>query len=714
MATPLAPKGTRHRLKRPRNSKPPPQDLPERKPLTTKDMEGLEDLIKAQFGWEDGPQEFQMQAIRAQLMGKDVLLHAKTGSGKTGVVAGPFVHPSTAGKVSIMVSPLLSLHEEQASKLIETFQKEFKLKAVAVNSRHGGCNQNVLNDIVAGKWQIVLISPEMLLSKRFIREVLKNPQFGKRVFSVAIDEAHVVSHWGSEFRKKYGTLGMIRAFLPRGTPVVAVSATLAARVRNDVLAKLQFGRDFVSIDIGNDRPNVSIIVRSIQHPMNTYADLDFVVGEDPQVATDLDKGFIYADDINEGIRIQDHLAEILPPHLRSAGLIRPYNAAHSREYLEKVMMLFRRGVVRILVCTDAAGMGCNIPDIDFVVQWKLPASTSTFVQRAGRTARGRDRTGWAVLLVEPSAYKVDPSAEDADEEVAPTSQKTSKGKGKPRRSGRARKLTKQKGKGGKVYTNACGIRRGARDGKHDMIFVREQPIIDPEGLDEGLYVLAQTGKCRRAVLTEIYQNKTPSPTVPCCDLCCPELLNKTRPGIVLPAQHQARIMRGQPYMPVQIQLNAWRFDVRRRDFTRSMFDASGILKDESLELLSSVGPFPTRKRLSDVLAGQWKWEERYGDELFELLTVMDIPPMKRLPTKPRGTKRVVEEESDGEGTGQKKRTRRAVTNSAQPALEPVCFVGGSQSVFALEGYTHPRNSDISESSPLPRSLDPSANTFPTT
>ncbi|KZP10162.1 P-loop containing nucleoside triphosphate hydrolase protein [Athelia psychrophila] len=434
MATPLAPKGTRHRLKRPRNSKPPPQDLPERKPLTTKDMEGLEDLIKAQFGWEDGPQEFQMQAIRAQLMGKDVLLHAKTGSGKTGVVAGPFVHPSTAGKVSIMVSPLLSLHEEQASKL------EFKLKAVAVNSRHGGCNQNVLNDIVAGKWQIVLISPEMLLSKRFIREVLKNPQFGKRVFSVAIDEAHVVSHWG-----------------------------------------------------------------------------------------------------------------------------------------------------------NAAGMGCNIPDIDFVVQWKLPASTSTFVQRAGRAARGRDRTGWAVLLVEPSAYKVDPSAEDADEEVAPTSQKTSKGKGKPRRSGRARKLTKQKGKGGKVYTNACGIRRGARDGKHDMIFVREQPIIDPEGLDEGLYVLAQTGKCRRAVLTEIYQNKTPSPTVPCCDLCCPELLNKTRPGIVLPAQRQARIMRGQPYMPVQIQLNVWCFDVRRRDFTRSMFDALGILKDESLKLLSSVGPFPTRK-----------------------------------------------------------------------------------------------------------------------
>lgn len=114
-----------------------------------------------------------------------------------------------------------------------------------------------------------------------------------------------------------------------------------------------------------------------------------------------------------------------------------------------------------------------------------------------------------MLLVEPSTYKIDPNAEDDDEEVALTSKTKSKGKGKPRRSGRARKLKKQKGKGGKAYANACGIRRGARGGMHDTIFVREQPLIDPEGLDEGLYVLAQTGKCRRAVLTEIYKNPTP-------------------------------------------------------------------------------------------------------------------------------------------------------------------------------------------------------------
>ena len=196
----------------------------------------------------------------------------------------------------------------------------------------------------------------MLLSRRFIREVLKNSEFGKRVLSVVVDEAHVVSHWGSEFRKKYGTLGIIRAFLPRGTPIVAVSATLPTRVRNDVLAKLQFRKDYISIDEGNDRPNVSIVVRAIQEQLKTYSDLDFVLGDNPTEPSQIQKGFIYADDINVGIEIEDHLGEILPSHLRQAGLIRPYNAAHGKDYLNEVMNLFKKGLVRILICTDAAGM----------------------------------------------------------------------------------------------------------------------------------------------------------------------------------------------------------------------------------------------------------------------------------------------------------------------------------------------------------------------
>ena len=127
-----------------------------------------------------------------------------------------------------------------------------------------------------------------------------------------------MSHWGSEFRKKYGTLGIIRAFLPKNTPIVVVSATLPAQVRNDVLSKLQFGKDYVNIDIGNDRDNVSIVIRGIQNKLNTYSDLDFVIPRDPQ---QLKKTLIYADNIGTGMEIITHLTKLLPPHLREAGLI---------------------------------------------------------------------------------------------------------------------------------------------------------------------------------------------------------------------------------------------------------------------------------------------------------------------------------------------------------------------------------------------------------
>lgn len=83
--------------------------------MTPKELEGLADLIKEKFEWEDGPRPFQMRAIEAQLRGRDVLVHAGTGAGKTGIIAGPFCHPSSKGRVSIVVSPLLGLQDEQVS-----------------------------------------------------------------------------------------------------------------------------------------------------------------------------------------------------------------------------------------------------------------------------------------------------------------------------------------------------------------------------------------------------------------------------------------------------------------------------------------------------------------------------------------------------------------------------------------------------------------------
>lgn len=178
-----------------------------------------------------------------------------------------------------------------------------------------------------------------------------------RVLSVVVDEAHVVSHWGSEFRKKYGTLGILRALLPKGTPFVAMSATLPERVRKDVLVKLQFNQQkYLFLNLGNDRPNVSIVVRAIQNAMYTFSDLKFLIPENVGCVNDIPKAFVYADNVSGGLDMVDYLDGLLPTEFRGTGLIRPYNAALSTECRDLVMDLFKKGIIRILVCTDAAGM----------------------------------------------------------------------------------------------------------------------------------------------------------------------------------------------------------------------------------------------------------------------------------------------------------------------------------------------------------------------
>ena len=187
--------------------------------------------------------------------------------------------------------------------------------------------------------------------------------------SMFIDEAHCISHWGTDFRKKYGTLGKIRAFFPRGTPVIAVTATLTARARHTIHRTLLFSQSCSQsrfVNVGNDRPNVSIVVRACEHPLNSFADLAFVIPDTLRDLRDLPKTYLYVDNIATGTEIINYLGDRLeaaaPTLLLSAGIssvrevIRPFNASLSQEYRTLAMDRFRSGDVRILVCTDAAGM----------------------------------------------------------------------------------------------------------------------------------------------------------------------------------------------------------------------------------------------------------------------------------------------------------------------------------------------------------------------
>lgn len=130
----------------------------------------------------------------------------------------------------------------------------------------------------------------MLQSRNFIELVLQQPRFSYHVIAIIIDKAHCVSHWGADFHKKYGSIGSVRTFLPQCTPIITVIATLTACVRRDLYSKLNFTKGgSVFHNAGNDHPNVSIIVWAMEHPQNTFADLNFVIPNNSTALEDIPK-----------------------------------------------------------------------------------------------------------------------------------------------------------------------------------------------------------------------------------------------------------------------------------------------------------------------------------------------------------------------------------------------------------------------------------------
>ncbi|KAH6876462.1 P-loop containing nucleoside triphosphate hydrolase protein [Coprinopsis sp. MPI-PUGE-AT-0042] len=604
----------------------------------------VESAIKERLGFDSRP--FQVDAIEAQLLGKDVVVHAGTGMGKTVVAAGPHFHPSAEGKLTIMVSPLVALQDEQ----VETFAG-MGVKAVAVNSSHGGCSPEVLESLKAGHFQILLISPELLLSRRFIDEMLRDKAFTSRILAMVVDEAHVVSHWGAGFRKRYGELGMVRAFLQRGTPVVAMSATLASRVRRDVLKKLEFSQEgWVFVNVGNDRPNVALAVRAIEHAMNTYADLDFIIPGNATQASDIPATLLYADNVPHSADIIDHLEPLLPQHLQNTGLLRPFSAAYSHDYRAAAMKAFKAGAIRVLVCTDAAGMGCNLPAVDLVVQWKLPSSLSTFVQRAGRAARSASRTGLAVLLVERSTYEI-----NLDEvKPKPKAKRGGKGKGKGKSDTKIPDDTvKRTKKELQAFALANGVKRGAHGGKKDEVVgqpCEKQPKADAE--DEGLVAFVQTTVCRRRIITMVYENVHSSVPAVCCDLCQPSLLDRTRPGKPPKSTRQATIKKTDPVEAVKTALYTWRSSVHGRDFADAIFGPSGLMSDALVAKVATSGRISSLEGLTQII-GSWKLLACYGKDVLDVL--LDIPAEQFTASTPESGAKKRSNRDDGEGEAQGQR-----------------------------------------------------------
>ncbi|KAJ7240949.1 P-loop containing nucleoside triphosphate hydrolase protein [Mycena rebaudengoi] len=260
--------------------------------------------------------------------------------------------------------------------------------------------------------QLVYISPEMANSESFIK-LWKNRRFRARITAVIVDEAHCIHDWGDEFRPEYKTLDMLRSYTGQEVPIVACTATAATSIFSTIWTSLGFGnRPFWGLDVGCGRPNLLFLTRTVTNPKNPVLDLlnllPKILDNDTPLES-IDKMLIYFDSEQNCLDGVDTLREALPEHLRNC--VYNFSGTMSEDTKETCWKGFMDSTYRIICCTEAAGMGCNVPDVKITViigSPKCPRSLSIVAQRWGRTARGRETIGTCIFLVPKWAFRPTP------------------------------------------------------------------------------------------------------------------------------------------------------------------------------------------------------------------------------------------------------------------------------------------------------------------
>ncbi|KAJ7457910.1 P-loop containing nucleoside triphosphate hydrolase protein [Mycena galericulata] len=351
------------------------------------------------------PHEFQKQFFSNVMQGCDVTLDIGTGSGKS--LCFDISVLSDEEDIVLIISPLSALILEQAAAS--------PLSSIAI------CKETLSTDgrdalykqTAEGSAQRIFVSPEIAASLEFSKKVLSQPRFQQHLRLVFIDEAHCVSLWGGSFRSEYAELGVLRGRVPASVTFAIASATLPQHVLDDVCAKLRIGKDAVSISMSNARPNIALSVRKIVHPEETKADLRFLIREDATSPSDIPISLVY---FNTRIETED-ACDQLQSWAADAGIAKSaigfYHAKIGSARKRELERKLRDGEVRILCCTDAVGMGCDMRNIFRVVLWKLPPSFCALAQRSGRAVRDFEQLGEAILFVPAKVLKDGLAAEEA-------------------------------------------------------------------------------------------------------------------------------------------------------------------------------------------------------------------------------------------------------------------------------------------------------------
>ena len=314
----------------------------------------------------------QENIITSIINKEDVLAIMPTGGGKSICYQVPAL---CLDGLTIVISPLISLMKDQVDAL-----KTMGVKARLINSSLSNSEYNeALEEIENDECKIIYIAPERLDSMDFVNIIR-----GKNISQVAIDEAHCVSQWGHDFRVSYKKIPYFINRLDKRPIVTAFTATASNEVREDIINILNLHNPAVYIT-GFDRENLSInIVKSSSK--NKYT-LDYVENHKNE------SGIIYASTRKEVETIYEGL-------LKRNYSVAKYHAGLSNEARKEYQENFINDDIKIMVATNAFGMGIDKPNIRWVLHYNMPQSIENYYQEIGRAGRdGEDSE--CVLLFSP-------------------------------------------------------------------------------------------------------------------------------------------------------------------------------------------------------------------------------------------------------------------------------------------------------------------------
>lgn len=328
------------------------------------------DILRKYWGYEDF-RPLQLDIIESVASGKDTLGLMPTGGGKSLT----FQVPAMALEgICIVVTPLVALMKDQVQNL--------RNKGIRAACVHAGLSDNditrVYDNCLYGDFKFLYISPERIGTHTFQERLMS-----MKVSLLVVDEAHCISQWGYDFRPSYLNIAAIRAFLPH-VPVLAVTATATPEVVTDIQERLKFPQENV-FRVGFERPNLAYVVRTTE---NKEEQLLGWLNHCPGSAV------VY-------VRMRKRTREIAQ-FLQDNGISADYYHAGLSEDLKNSKQAdWKENRTRVIVSTNAFGMGIDKPDVRLVMHYDLPDSPEAYFQEAGRA--GRDgKKAYAVLLFHPS------------------------------------------------------------------------------------------------------------------------------------------------------------------------------------------------------------------------------------------------------------------------------------------------------------------------